>query len=108
MSSPSRFFAPHLVNQGDALRQFQRELQAITRLSHPNIIKTFDAGQDGNRHYFAMEYVEGMDLDRFVQQVGPLPRRAGLRLRPPGRPRACNTPTRTAWSIATSSRPTCS
>jgi serine/threonine protein kinase len=63
----------HLASQSDMMRQFQRELQAVTRLSHPNIIKTYDAHQVGHLHYFAMEYVEGMDLDRFVRQVGPLP-----------------------------------
>ena len=62
-----------LATNGDAVRQVQRELQAITRLSHPNIIKTFDASQDGATNYFAMEYVEGMDLDHFVRRVGPLP-----------------------------------
>ena len=62
-----------LAANGDAVRQFQRELQAITRLSHPNIIKTFDASHEGAVDYFAMEFVEGMDLDRFVQRVGPLP-----------------------------------
>jgi serine/threonine protein kinase len=63
----------HLAKKTDAVRQFQRELQAVTRLSHPNIIKTFDANQVGALHYFAMEFVEGMDLDHFVQHVGPLP-----------------------------------
>src|SRR5262249_42891853 len=42
------------------------------RLSHPNIIKTFDAHQVGALHYFAMEFVEGLDLDRYVRQSGPL------------------------------------
>jgi serine/threonine-protein kinase len=63
----------HLASKDDAVRQFQRELQAVTRLSHPNIIKTFDAGQVGSLHYFAMEFVEGMDLERYVQKIGPLP-----------------------------------
>jgi serine/threonine protein kinase len=62
----------HLVVHSDAIRQFQRELQAVTRLSHPNIIKTYDANQVGTLHYFAMEYVEGMDLDKFVRRHGPL------------------------------------
>jgi serine/threonine-protein kinase len=53
--------------------QFRRELQAVTRLSHANIIKTYDANQVGNSYYFAMEFVEGMDLQRFVQETGPLP-----------------------------------
>jgi serine/threonine-protein kinase len=63
----------HLTSRSAIVQQFQRELQAVTRLSHPNIIKTWDAHQVGNLHYFAMEFVEGMDLERFVQEIGPLP-----------------------------------
>jgi serine/threonine-protein kinase len=62
----------NLTSQADAVRQFQRELRAVTRLNHPNVIKTFDANQVGALHYFAMEFVEGMDLGRFVQRAGPL------------------------------------
>jgi serine/threonine protein kinase len=58
--------------RGDAVRQFQREHESITRLSHPNIIKTYQAGTQGKLHFFAMEFVEGMDLERFIGQVGPL------------------------------------
>jgi len=59
----------------DALgvQRFVREAQAAALLSHPNIIAVHDAGQDGEQHYLAMEYVEGIDLGRLVQQVGPLP-----------------------------------
>src|SRR5262249_23242294 len=35
--------------------------------------KTYDAQQTSAVHYFAMEYVEGMDLGQFVEQAGPLP-----------------------------------
>jgi serine/threonine-protein kinase len=63
----------HLTTQSAAIREFQRELQTVTRLSHPNIIKTFDAHQLGALHFFAMEFVEGLDLDRYVRQTGPLP-----------------------------------
>jgi len=59
----------------DALgvQRFVREAQAAALLSHPNIIAVHDAGQDGEQHYLAMEYVKGIDLGRLVQQVGPLP-----------------------------------
>jgi len=63
----------HLTDQTAAIREFQRELCTVTRLSHPNIIKTFDADQVGSLHYFAMEFVEGVDLDRHVRQSGPVP-----------------------------------
>ncbi len=59
--------------RSDALRQFHRELEAVKRLSHPNIIKTFEADHLGTLHYFAMEYVEGIDLQRYVAGSGPLP-----------------------------------
>ncbi len=62
----------HLKDHTAAVREFQRELQAVTRLSHPNIIQTFDANQVGALHYFAMEYVQGLDLDRYVRQSGRL------------------------------------
>lgn len=63
----------HLTDRTAAVGEFQRELQAVTRLSHPNIIQTFDAHQVGALHYFAMEYIQGMDLDRLVRRSGPLP-----------------------------------
>lgn len=63
----------HLTAHAAAVYEFQRELQTVTRLSHPNIIQTFDAHQVGAVNYFAMEYVEGLDLARYVQQSGPLP-----------------------------------
>ncbi|HKB40836.1 MAG TPA: serine/threonine-protein kinase, partial [Gemmataceae bacterium] len=64
---------PDLRSEPDAVRQFERELQAVTRLSHPNIVRTFDANRIGNTHYFAMEFVEGTDLGKVVQLSGPLP-----------------------------------
>ncbi len=62
-----------LNDEADALRQFQRELAAVTRLSHPNVIKTYDANQVGRINYFAMEYVEGLDLSQYIARVGALP-----------------------------------
>jgi eukaryotic-like serine/threonine-protein kinase len=62
----------HLASQRCAVRQFERELAALPRLNHPNVIRTFEAHRLGDLHYFAMEYVEGRDLSRYVQDNGPL------------------------------------
>jgi serine/threonine protein kinase len=62
-----------LASHQEGVRQFQRELQVVTRLSHPNVIKTFDAHEIGNVHCFAMEFVQGIDLHRYVATTGPLP-----------------------------------
>ncbi len=63
----------NLPSPADAARQFQRELEALPRLGHPNVIRTFVAHHHGDLHYFAQEYVEGTDLARYVRQHGPLP-----------------------------------
>jgi len=68
-----KILRPDVDSRTDAIRQFARELEAVTRLSHPNIIKTYDANQVDHLHYFAMEYVEGIDLQRYVAETGPLP-----------------------------------
>jgi serine/threonine protein kinase len=62
----------HLAHP-DAIQRFYREIQAAAQLSHPNIVLAYDAGQICDTHYFAMEYVEGIDLDQLVRQSGPLP-----------------------------------
>jgi serine/threonine protein kinase/WD40 repeat protein len=56
-----------------SVQRFQREMQAAAKLVHQNIVVAYDAGQAGGTHYFAMEYVEGIDLGRMVKQAGPLP-----------------------------------
>lgn len=63
----------HLTDHSAAVRELQRELRAVTRLSHANIIRTYDASQVGDVCYFAMEFVEGLDFDRYVHRFGPLP-----------------------------------
>jgi eukaryotic-like serine/threonine-protein kinase len=56
-----------------AVERFYREVRAVAQLSHPSIVTAFEVGQAGDTHFLAMEYVEGIDLARLVQQSGPLP-----------------------------------
>jgi serine/threonine protein kinase len=64
---------PELLSNPAITQQFLAEIQALARLSHPNVIRTFGACQVKGRHFFGMEYIEGTDLARLVQQSGPLP-----------------------------------
>jgi serine/threonine-protein kinase len=57
----------------DTVSRFYREVQAAGRLSHPHVVHAFDAGPAGATHYLAMEWVEGINLQQFVQKSGPLP-----------------------------------
>ena len=56
-----------------SIRRFHHEIQAVARLSHPNIVHAYDADQDGDTHFLVMEFVEGIDLARLVRERGPLP-----------------------------------
>lgn len=58
----------------DAVRRFEREVRAAAALSHPHIVRAYDADQIGDAHLLVMEYIEGAcDLSHLVQRLGPLP-----------------------------------
>ncbi|OAI49767.1 hypothetical protein AYO44_06100 [Planctomycetaceae bacterium SCGC AG-212-F19] len=57
----------------DAIRRFQREIRAASKLSHPHIVGAIDADQVGDAHFLVMEFVEGTDLAHLVRKSGPLP-----------------------------------
>jgi serine/threonine protein kinase len=52
--------------------RFQRESKAVGKLSHPNIVTAFDAGEFDSRRFLAMEYVDGINLSQLVKRFGPL------------------------------------
>jgi serine/threonine protein kinase len=51
----------------EAVYRFHKEAEAGMRLDHPNIVQIIDVGQQDNRHYMIMEYVEGMNLRDFLK-----------------------------------------
>jgi predicted Ser/Thr protein kinase len=55
-----------------ARERLRREVQAVRRLSHPNIVTVFDVADDGPWSFVVMEYVDGPDLAVRVRDQGPL------------------------------------
>jgi tRNA A-37 threonylcarbamoyl transferase component Bud32 len=67
---------PDLEDSGVSVR-FRREGRTAAKLSHPNIVQVYDAGEEGLEgrevSYIVVEYVPGGDLKDLIDRRGPLP-----------------------------------
>lgn len=62
----------------EQVRRFRTEASAAGCLQHPNIVAVHEVGLQGNQHYLVMDYVDGPNLGRLVQDR-PLPAREAAR-----------------------------
>ena len=61
-------------------QRFLREAQAAALIHHPHVATIFHFGEEGDAYFYAMEFVAGEDLERYVAQHGPLPPATALRV----------------------------
>lgn len=66
---------PHLAGaqKRERIERFYREAKAAGTLSHRNIVTIHDVGQENDRHFLVMEYLEGQSLRDILQMQGALP-----------------------------------
>jgi eukaryotic-like serine/threonine-protein kinase len=63
----------YVSRSGRALARFQREMQLVGRLDHPNVVRAFDADRVADCHFIAMEYAAGFTLEDLLKAKGALP-----------------------------------
>ncbi|XXT14992.1 serine/threonine-protein kinase [Sorangium sp. So ce429] len=69
-----KLIRPDQVRSEEWLARFEREVQAMAQLTHPNTVEVYDFGRTEDDSFFcAMEYLPGMTLDALVRAHGPLP-----------------------------------
>ena len=68
-----KVLSQNLLGDSQAVGRFKREMQLIGGLSHPNIVRALNAGEIDGMHYLAMEYVDGITLQKLVESVRPHP-----------------------------------
>ncbi len=64
---------PKKMQDNASLTRFAREMRAVGKIDHPNIVRAMDADEENGTHFLVMEYLPGIDLSQLVKQLGPLP-----------------------------------
>src|SRR5699024_3933868 len=60
------------TNDSEFIERFDRESQAASSLSHPNVVNIYDIGEDNDVMFIVMELVKGLTLKEYIQKYGPL------------------------------------
>jgi hypothetical protein len=64
---------PEKSGSVEAITRFEREVRLSAALTHPNTITIYDFGHTpDNTFYYAMEYLDGLDLQALVERFGPM------------------------------------
>ncbi|HLM34543.1 MAG TPA: protein kinase [Gaiellaceae bacterium] len=61
------------TEDADYVERFRREARAVAALSHPNIVTVIDRGEHEGRPFIVFEYVDGENLKKQIERLGPAP-----------------------------------
>jgi serine/threonine protein kinase len=67
-----KVMGPELATDEVFRERFVREARAAARLTHPNVVPIYDAGEWKGDLYLAMRFIEGQDLRSLLRTEGPL------------------------------------
>jgi serine/threonine-protein kinase len=68
-----KVLAAELAKDAGFLHRFEREIDALRQLDHPNIVHFYQAGCQDGHYYYAMEYVQGRSFEELLEEHQRLP-----------------------------------
>ena len=75
-----KMLKPGMVADTEQLDRLKSEIRLARRITHPNVLRTFDFGEVEGRAYISMEYVRGLTLRYLLNETRRMPYSAGLRI----------------------------
>ncbi|HET6604172.1 MAG TPA: protein kinase [Xanthomonadaceae bacterium] len=75
-----KMLRPGALTDRDQLERLKEEIKLARRITHPNVLRTYDFGEIRGQPYISMEYVRGVTLRELLDQSGRLPYSAALRI----------------------------
>lgn len=68
-----KILRPDIISDEEDITRFKNESLAAAKLNHNSIAQIYDAGQVDNHYYYAMAYVDGISVDRWIENAGAIP-----------------------------------
>jgi len=75
-----KMLKPGILVDAEQLERLKSEIRLARRITHPNVLRTFDFGEVEGRAYISMEYVRGLTLRYLLNETKRMPYSAGLRI----------------------------
>ncbi len=67
-----KLIKPEIASDKKTIERFSNELKTARMISHPNVCRMFDLGEEKGKHYITMEYISGEDLKSFIRRARQL------------------------------------
>lgn len=68
-----KFLSPALESDPVAHERLRAEVRSARTISHPNVCRVYDVGEEAGRPFLTMEYIDGEDLASLLRRIGRLP-----------------------------------
>jgi len=67
-----KLIKPEFATDKKTIERFRNELTSARKITHKNVCRMYDLGEEKGLHFITMEYISGQDLKGLIRQTGQL------------------------------------